>query len=61
MLDSRFGVRYDEPYTGHTDMRYSYGIGLRYRTPFGPIRIDWGFPFKKFTQSRVHMGLGHPF
>lgn len=21
------------------------GIGLRYNTPFGPLRIDWGFKF----------------
>lgn len=61
MLGAPFGVRYDELYESHADMRYSYGIGIRYRTPFGPIRIDWGWPLKKFGVSRVHLGLGHPF
>lgn len=28
---------------GINDMRYALGLGLRYRLPIGPIRIDYGF------------------
>ena len=26
-----------------TDLRWSAGLGVRYRTPIGPIRLDWGY------------------
>jgi outer membrane protein assembly factor BamA len=28
---------------GLDDMRYALGVGLRYRLPIGPIRLDYGF------------------
>jgi outer membrane protein insertion porin family len=31
----------EEP--GLDDMRYALGVGLRYRLPIGPIRLDYGF------------------
>lgn len=58
---SRFGPRFSEPYAGAGDLRYSYGFGLRYATPFGPIRIDLGFPLKDFGRRKLHLGLGHTF
>jgi outer membrane protein insertion porin family len=61
MLDAPFGVRFDEPYESTADMRYSYGAGLRYGTPFGPIRVDIGFPLKRVGRRKWHFGLGHTF
>ena len=26
-----------------SDLRWSAGLGLRYRTPIGPVRLDWGY------------------
>jgi outer membrane protein assembly factor BamA len=28
---------------GLNDMRYALGVGLRYKLPIGPIRLDYGF------------------
>jgi outer membrane protein assembly factor BamA len=28
------------------DYRYGVGLGIRYNTPVGPIRVDWGYPLK---------------
>jgi outer membrane protein insertion porin family len=35
-----------------------YGIGIRVRTPIGPIRLDYGFGEEG---SRAHFSLGHAF
>ena len=54
------------------DYRYSYGTGLRLDTPFGPVRVDVGFPLKrvrylnedrdyKDPQRVWHFSLGYPF
>ncbi len=46
------------------DMRYSAGIGLRYNTPAGPIRLDYGQKLeRKSGESRgeVHFSIGHAF
>ena len=61
MTSAPFGVRFDDLYTGASDMRYSYGVGLRYGTPFGPIRVDLGFPLKRSGRRVVHLGIGHAF
>ncbi len=29
-----------------TDFRYGIGFGVRYNTPIGPIRVDYGYPLK---------------
>ncbi|HZM16203.1 MAG TPA: BamA/TamA family outer membrane protein [Candidatus Krumholzibacteria bacterium] len=58
---ARFGLHFDDPYAGPEDMRYSYGFGLRYGTPFGPIRVDLGFPIKRNGRRIVHLGIGHAF
>ncbi len=54
------------------DYRYSWGTGLRLDTPFGPVRVDVGFPLKRARYlSEVrdyrdpatvwHFSLGYPF
>ena len=54
------------------DYRYSYGTGMRFDTPFGPVRVDVGFPLKRVRYveqdtrhqdpSAVwHFSLGYPF
>jgi outer membrane protein assembly factor BamA len=54
------------------DYRYAFGTGLRLDTPFGPFRIDVGFPTKRaryvsvdeeLTDEKVlyHFSLGYPF
>ncbi|MDB4991342.1 MAG: outer membrane protein assembly factor YaeT precursor [Myxococcaceae bacterium] len=32
---------------GFNPLRYSYGFGLRWFSPMGPLRFEWGFPFAK--------------
>lgn len=47
------------------DYRYSVGLGLRYNTPVGPIRLDWGLPIKDEDEvnswGRFHFSLGQMF
>jgi len=36
----------------------STGLGIRYNTPFGPLRIDWGFkfydPYPEMVKTEQH-------
>lgn len=46
------------------DYRYSLGTGVRFDTPFGPLRLDVGFPVKRTVDDdrwRAHFSLGHVF
>lgn len=54
------------------DYRWSYGTGLRLDTPFGPVRVDVGFPLKRVRYVNLakdvkdpsvfwHFSLGYPF
>jgi outer membrane protein insertion porin family len=46
------------------DVRYTLGFGLRYNTPVGPIRLDYGMPIKKDDTDRFgrfHVSLGQIF
>jgi len=40
------------------DPSVGYGVGIRVRTPIGPIRLDYGFGTEG---SRAHFSLGHVF
>ncbi|NOZ25980.1 MAG: outer membrane protein assembly factor BamA [Nitrospirae bacterium] len=45
-------------------LRYTAGLGIRYRTPAGPIRIDYGYKLdRKEDESagEVHFSIGHAF
>ena len=55
-----------------SDMRYDAGPGLRYNTPVGPFRIDFGYQLNKIEgliingepekrHFRVHFSIGHAF
>ena len=40
------------------------GLGLRYRTPIGPMRLDWGYMLDHQpgeARSRFHLTIGHAF
>jgi outer membrane protein insertion porin family len=46
------------------DLRYSAGLGLRYRTPLGPVRLDWGVklnPRPGESGYRVHLTVGNAY
>lgn len=47
-----------------SDLRWSAGLGVRYRTPIGPIRLDWGYVLDRQpgeARSRFHLSIGHAF
>ncbi len=46
------------------DLRRSVGLGVRYRTPIGPVRLDWGFVLDHRSgepRSHLHFTIGHAF
>jgi outer membrane protein insertion porin family len=46
------------------DMRYTAGLGLRYRSALGPLRMDWGYKLNRRPGEsgyRFHFTLGHAF
>ena len=47
-----------------TDLRYSAGLGLRYRTALGPLRLDWGVklnPRPGESGYHVHLTIGNAY
>lgn len=45
-------------------LKYTAGIGLRYNTPVGPLRIDYGHKLMKErgeSTGEVHFSIGHAF
>lgn len=46
------------------DLRYAAGLGLRYRSALGPLRLDWGYKLNRRpgeSASRFHVTVGHAF
>ena len=46
------------------DYRFGIGTGLRFRTPLGPIRVDWGWnpnPRDYEDDWAVFLAVGYPF
>ncbi|OVE78475.1 hypothetical protein BVX98_00040 [bacterium F11] len=50
---------------GPSDWKYGSGIGIRYKTPVGPIRLDYGYKLNPDLDDkdrwRIHFTLGEPF
>lgn len=47
-----------------SDLRYTAGLGLRYKSAFGPIRIDWGYKLNRRpgeSPGQFHVTVGHAF
>jgi outer membrane protein insertion porin family len=45
-------------------LRYTAGVGLRYKSAFGPLRVDWGYKLDRRddeSASRLHVTIGHAF
>jgi outer membrane translocation and assembly module TamA len=46
------------------DLRASYGAGIRYHTPVGPLRIDYGQKVHRRpgeSPGELHFNIGHAF
>ncbi|MFZ6017713.1 MAG: outer membrane protein assembly factor BamA [Nitrospirota bacterium] len=46
------------------DFKYTAGLGLRYNTPVGPIRIDYGHKLQREkgeSSGELHFSIGHAF
>ena len=47
-----------------SDLRYTAGVGLRYKSALGPLRLDWGYKLDRRegeSAFRVHVTIGHAF
>jgi outer membrane protein insertion porin family/translocation and assembly module TamA len=55
-----------------SDLRYAVGTGLRYQTPIGPLRLDWGYQLNPIPgllingepqtrRWRIHFSIGQAF
>lgn len=54
----------DTAFPDFSDLRIGAGVGLRYATPFGPIRLDVAVPVKKYddgTAYGIYAGIGQAF
>ena len=40
------------------DLKLGMGIGARWRSPVGPVRIDIGWPKDRFADPRLHLSIG---
>ncbi|MCX7675986.1 MAG: BamA/TamA family outer membrane protein, partial [Alteraurantiacibacter sp.] len=58
------GVVDRDPVPGLRDIRLGAGLGVRYRTTFGPIRVDVGVPLNRQPGDApvaVYVALGQAF
>lgn len=38
-----------------TPLRIGYGFGIRWFSPIGPLRFEWGFPYKRQPEERARV------
>ena len=46
------------------DIRYVAGLGLRYKSALGPVRVDWGYKLNRRpheSAGHLHVTIGHAF
>ncbi len=46
------------------DIKFATGLGLRYATPVGPLRVDYGIKLKRGrdeSKGELHFSIGHAF
>jgi outer membrane translocation and assembly module TamA len=46
------------------DLRAAYGAGIRYNTPVGPLRLDYGQKINRQageSPGELHVNIGHAF
>lgn len=58
------GSAFAADYPDFSSMKYSAGIGLRYYTAIGPLRIDFAVPLNPGPydgQFGIYVGLGQAF
>ena len=64
VLFSEGGNVYTESTPKFNDFRWAAGVGIRYSTGFGPIRLDVAFPLNKRNEDnslQVYISLGQAF
>ncbi|MFP4203429.1 MAG: outer membrane protein assembly factor [Opitutales bacterium] len=58
------GISRDGFFEDETDVLYSVGLGLRYQSIVGPIRLEYGHnlsPREEDPEGRLHFSIGFPF
>ena len=59
-----FGDPYGNGNVNINDLRYAYGAGIRWFSPIGPLRFEWGFPVNPYEDERTMVfdfGIGSAF
>ena len=47
-----------------SEVFYTTGVGVRYKTPVGPVRVDWGYKLNRRPGEgayRIHVTIGNAF
>lgn len=47
-----FGDPWGQGFINPLDLRTSYGVGVRWLSPMGPLRFEWGFPINPYEDER---------
>lgn len=58
------GTVADDTVPDFSDLRMGAGVGLRYMTPFGPLRLDVAMPLKRYdggSRYGIYAGIGQSF
>jgi outer membrane protein insertion porin family len=58
------GRAWDKGEAWGSDLRYTSGFGIRWHSPFGPIRVEYGFNLNKKpgeSAGKVEFGMGSAF